>query len=178
MSTHIYKVKGMRCASCASIIERTVRNIEGVKDISVNNGAEKAKITFDTGKTSHHAMNKKLKPLGYTLESENMSEHAEYLGVHQSKQEKLREVSVTRDGVLGALPIASASIFIVAWEILGTYSIVPKMSETMYEFFIMYFLFLPLLFLSPYCLSMRFRARYANSNYRRSWQGRAKWDSR
>lgn len=135
MSTHIYKVKGMHCASCASIIERTIKKIEGVEDISVNNGTERAKVIFDTDKTSHHVFNQKLKPLGYTLESENVSEHAEHLGVNQSKQEKLKEVSDMRSGVLGALPIAGISIFIMTWEILGKYNIVPGMSETMYEFF-------------------------------------------
>ncbi len=135
MGTHIYKVKGMHCASCASIIERTVRKIEGVEDISVNNGTEKAKVTFDGGKTSHHALNEKLKPLGYTLESENVDEHAEHLGMNQSKQEKLKEVSLMRAGVFGALPLAGVSIFIMAWEILGKYDVVPAMSETIYEFF-------------------------------------------
>ena len=125
----------MHCASCASIIERTVKKIEGVEDISVNNGTEKAKITFDAGKTSHDVMNEKLKPLGYTLESENVSEHAEHLGMNQSKQEKLKEVFLMRAGVLGALPLAGISIFIMAWEILGKYDIVPAMSETIYEFF-------------------------------------------
>ncbi len=135
MSTHIYKVKGMHCASCASIIERTVKKIEGVEDISVNNGTEKAKVTFDTAKTSHHALNERLKPLGYSLESENVSEHAEHLGINQSKQEKQKEVSEMRSGVFAALPLAGISIFIMAWEILGTYNAVPAMSETLYEFF-------------------------------------------
>lgn len=125
----------MHCASCASIIERTIKKIEGVEDISVNNGTEKAKITFDDSRTSHHAFNQKLKPLGYTLESENASEHAEHLGINQSKQEKLKEVSAMRSGVFAALPLASVSIFIMAWEILGTYGVVSEMPETISEFF-------------------------------------------
>lgn len=101
----------------------------------MNNGTEKAKVTFDGNKTSHHALNEKLKPLGYALESENIGEHAEHLGVNQSKQEKLKEVSKMRTDMLGALPIAGISIFIMAWDILGKYNIVPEMSETMYGFF-------------------------------------------
>lgn len=135
MHTNIYKVKGMHCASCASIIERTVKKIEGVEDISVNNGTEKAKVIFDDSKTSHHAMNEKLQPLGYTLESENVSEHAGHLGMNQSKQEKLKEVSDMRAGVVAALPLAGLSIVIMAWEILGEYTIVSPMSETLQEFF-------------------------------------------
>ena len=43
----IYKIKGMHCASCASIIERTIKKIDGVEEISVNNGTENAKIIFN-----------------------------------------------------------------------------------------------------------------------------------
>lgn len=135
MSTHIYKVKGMHCASCASIIERAVKKIEGVTDISVNNGTEKAKVIFDDSKTSHHTFNQKLKPLGYALESEDANQHTEHLGINKSKQEKLEEVSKMGNGVFLALPLAGISILIMAWDILGIYSVIPAMSETVSEFF-------------------------------------------
>ncbi len=135
MSTHSYKVQGMHCASCASSIERSIKNIKGVTDISVNNGTEKAKISFDENKTSLRVFNEKLGPLGYVFETENGGVHEEHLGMNQSKQEKLREVSEMRTRVLSALPIAGFSIFIMAWEVLGEYGSVPAMSETIYEFF-------------------------------------------
>ena len=146
----IYKVKGMHCASCASIIERTIKKIDGVETIEVNPGTENAKIAFDTSKTSAESFNTKIEPLGYTLvvpmdhDMKNMSagemgmsenEHAEHLGLNQSKQEKLKEIADIKKGVFGALPIAIISIFIMTWEILGKYNIVPPMSETLYEFF-------------------------------------------
>ncbi|MBP6881123.1 MAG: cadmium-translocating P-type ATPase [Candidatus Pacebacteria bacterium] len=135
MSTHIYRIKGMHCASCASIIERTVRKMEGVSDISVNNGTEKAKISYDENVTSHDAFNKKLEPLGYSLETEIPDIHKEHSGDTQSKREKLKEIADMKSGVLSALPLAGISILIMAWEILGKYQIVPTMPETMYEFF-------------------------------------------
>src|SRR3989338_7365322 len=98
-TSQTYRVKGMHCASCASIIERTVKKIEGVEDIAVNNGTENAKISFDKSKTNPEDFNKKLEPLGYSLimptaESMNMSvdEHAAHLGLNQSKKEKLAEI--------------------------------------------------------------------------------------
>ncbi len=63
--TQTYKVKGMHCASCASIIERTVKKIDGVESIAVNNGTENAKISFDAHTTGPENFNKKLEPLGY-----------------------------------------------------------------------------------------------------------------
>ncbi len=149
MQTQIYKVKGMHCASCANIIERTIKKMEGVEDVAVNNGTENAKISFDKNKTNQEAFNKKLEPLGYTLtipeiHNESMSassmemsesEHSEHLGLNQSKKEKLKEIAGMKKGVLGALPVAIITIFIMSWEILGKYGLTPAMSETIFEFF-------------------------------------------
>src|SRR3989344_8516583 len=101
MKKETYKIKGMHCASCASIIERTVKKIDGVESIEVNNGTENAKISFDTSKTNPKSFNKKLEPLGYSLmtpqvhDMKNMSanmtasemgmnedEHREHLGLN------------------------------------------------------------------------------------------------
>jgi len=138
MSTHIYTVKGMHCASCASIIERTVKKIDGVEAISVNNGTEKAKVTFTDSQLSEQQLNQKLEPLGYTLTPEHRernNEHAEHLGLNQSKQEKLNEIKVMRNGILSALPLAGFSILVMAWEILGQSGFVRVMPETIFEFF-------------------------------------------
>src|ERR1035437_828345 len=125
-----FRIKGMHCASCASIIERTVKKIDGVEDISVNNGTENAKISFDEAKTNAESFNKKLEPLGYSLvipESHNMTakdmnmsenEHAEHLGLNQSKKEKLAEIQDMKMKVISAIPLAVISIFIMAWDIL------------------------------------------------------------
>ena len=146
----IYKIKGMHCASCASIIERTVKKIDGVEDISVNNGTENAKIVFDSSKTSAESFNKKLEPLGYSLiapmdhSMESMSassmgmsenEHAEHLGLNQSKNEKIEEIKDMKSKVMSAIPLAIFSVFVMTWDILAQYSIVPMMSYTLKEFF-------------------------------------------
>lgn len=138
MNTHkIYQVKGMHCASCASIIERTIKKIDGVKEVSVNNGSEKAKIAFDESKVNQDLFNKKLEPLGYSLVREDYSEdeHATHLGLNQSKKEKLAEIKDMKTGVLSAIPLAIISIFIMAWDILAGYNIVVPMSFTVKEFF-------------------------------------------
>ncbi|MBZ1348978.1 MAG: heavy metal translocating P-type ATPase [Candidatus Liptonbacteria bacterium] len=139
---NIYKIKGMRCVSCASIIERTIKKIDGVESVSVNNGTENAKISFNTEKTSPEMFNQKLEPLGYSLvlqTAEGMgmteNEHAKHLGLHQSKKEKLKEINEMKNGVLGVLPLAGISIFIKGWEIFGKYNLVVPMSDTMYRFF-------------------------------------------
>ena len=95
-TTNTYQVKGMHCASCASNIERTVKKIAGVENISVNNGTENAKITFDSKMTSPEIINQNLEPLGYSLVIQTAEEmgttiiaHAGHLELNQSKSEKL-----------------------------------------------------------------------------------------
>ena len=62
-----YGIKGMHCASCASIIERAIKKLMALKMFLVNNGTEKAKISFDSSKTNPDEFNKKLEPLGYSF---------------------------------------------------------------------------------------------------------------
>ena len=101
MHTQTYRVKGMHCASCSSIIEKTFKKIDGVHSAEVNYGTEKAKVSFDESKINPQELSKKIEPLGYSLvvpmehaeqtpEEMGMSadEHAAHLGLNQSKKEK------------------------------------------------------------------------------------------
>jgi Cu+-exporting ATPase len=142
-----YRVKGMHCASCASIIERTIKKFPGVQDISVNSGTENAKISFDQTVTSALDFNKKLEPLGYTLVADeptmssfhdmgmSENEHSAHLGLRESKMEKMQEIEDLRKSVYQAIPLAVFSICIMSWDILGKYNAVPSMSHTTGEFF-------------------------------------------
>src|SRR3989344_3215007 len=150
MYTQTFKIKGMHCASCASIIERTVKKIDGVEEVSVNSGTENAKISFDESKISPESFNKKLEPLGYSLlvpqvhNMKNMSagemgmsedEHKAHLGLSQSKQEKLAEIKDMKTKVISAIPMSIISAIILGWEILIKYEIVPEMNPVLMEFF-------------------------------------------
>src|SRR3989344_8103007 len=129
--TQTYRVRGMHCASCASIIEKSLRKIEGVDSIEVNSGTEKAKISFDESKTNIQKLSKIIEPLGYSLvipvvgrsdlsiASEmgmSESEHSGHLGLNQSKSEKLAEIASMRAMVLSAIPLSVISAFILTGE--------------------------------------------------------------
>lgn len=143
MQTGNYRVKGMHCASCSSVIEKTFKKVEGVHSAEVNYGTEKAKVSFDPSKTNPRDLSKRIEPLGYSLDipttAEEMgmseSEHAEHLGLNQSKKEKLAEVADMRTKVLSAIPIAIFAAIVMGWDILAEYSAIPAMSYTLKEFF-------------------------------------------
>jgi len=138
-----YKVKGMHCASCANIIERTVKKINGVESISVNNGTENAKISFDESKTNPNDFNKKLGPLGYSLVAPmtakemgmSESEHSAHLGLSQSKNEKLVELKTMRNKIISVMPLSIISIFIMGSDIFANLKIAPEMPLTLSKFF-------------------------------------------
>ncbi len=143
MQTRTYNVKGMHCASCSAVIEKTFKKVDGVHSVEVNYGTERAKVSFDASKTNPHALSKHIEPLGYSLDvpasAEEMgmseSEHAAHLGLNQSKKEKLAEVADMRTKVLSAIPLAIFAALVMGWDILGEYSVVPAMSYTLKEFF-------------------------------------------
>jgi len=128
-----YKIKGMHCASCAGIIERTFKKTEGVTSAEVNYGTETAKVAFDEHKVHAKDLSKKIEPLGYSLILEE--DHSKHAGLGQSKNEKLVELTELKNKVLSALPLAVFSILLMSWEILIQFDVLQPMSETLKEFF-------------------------------------------
>ena len=138
----LFKIKGMHCASCAGIIEKTLRKTVGVHSVEVNYGTETAKISFDTSKTSPQDLSGNIEKFGYSLDiptdqemGMSSEEHASHLGLSHPKKEKLMEVKDMRTKVITVIPLAIVSIFIMAWDILAQYSLVPVVSYTVSEFF-------------------------------------------
>jgi Cu2+-exporting ATPase/Cu+-exporting ATPase len=128
----------MHCASCASIIEKALKKIEGVHTVEVNPGTEAAKISFDETKTSLEQLSKVIEPLGYsfimpaantpttvpTAADMHMSvdEHAAHLGLNQSKSEKLAELAAMKTKIVTIMPMAAIAIVIMAWNILAEFN--------------------------------------------------------
>lgn len=146
----IYKIKGMHCASCASIIEKTFKKTEGVQSVEVNYGTETAKVAFDASKTDPKHLSESIEKLGYSLSLDqeisnyaqsaeemgmSIDEHASHLGLNQSKKEKLAELKDMKSKVLSAIPLAIFSVFLMTWDILTQYELAPEMGPTLSEFF-------------------------------------------
>ncbi len=141
--TETYKIKGMHCASCAGIIEKTFKKTAGVQAAEANYGTEAVKVTFDEATVTPHHLSEKIEPFGYSLiipetaKEMGMSaeEHAEHTGINQSKKEKLAEVADMKYKVLSIIPLALLSIFVMGWDILGQLRIVSEMSLFWSELF-------------------------------------------
>ena len=120
-------IKGMHCASCALVIEKTLSKTEGVKEVKVNYGTEKASIEYDKDKVSLTKMSDLLKPFGYEfIESEPpqgaVMSNAGYNNpalqkTDPAKQQKLLELEDQKSKVQFALPIAIMVFALMMWEI-------------------------------------------------------------
>ena len=138
----IYKIRGMHCASCASIIEKTLKKIEGVRSVEVNYGTESMKIDFDGSQTSSASLSALIEPLGYSLiipsageMGMSSNEHAAHLGLNQSKTEKLKELADMRNMILSIIPLTVFSIFVMGWDIVSQFTILPPIPYFWKEFF-------------------------------------------
>ena len=142
-TTKTYQIKGMHCASCAGIIEKTFKKTEGVDSTEVNYGTETMKISFDETKINPDHLSQKIQKLGYSLVLPTAQEmgisdggHTGHLGFTQSKKEKLMEVAEMRSKVISVVPLALLSILVMSWDILSEYHLVPAMSLWVKDFFV------------------------------------------
>ena len=64
-------ISGMHCASCALIIEKQVKKLDGISSVNVNASTEKASVIFDEDKISNNDIIKSIKKSGYGVVDSN-----------------------------------------------------------------------------------------------------------
>ncbi len=130
MSTElkIYKVKGMHCASCVSLIQNKVQKIDGVATCEVGMSSEKATVTFKDIPISIETINKTLHPFGYSFEdSEQVAKKTEsHDHMKMMEQDQSNEMKYV-------VPMVIFSFIMMLWDVLSKNSIVPVMPENVYE---------------------------------------------
>ena len=69
-------IEGMHCSSCAAIIEKSIKKVNGVKEANVNFAAEKASILVDESVAKKEDLIKAVEKAGYkaSLTKQNQSE--------------------------------------------------------------------------------------------------------
>ncbi len=60
-----FTVKGMHCASCVLIIEKSLKSTEGVSGANVNLITEKATVTYDSDKVTDKELVSAVSNVGY-----------------------------------------------------------------------------------------------------------------
>ncbi len=134
----VYKVVGMHCASCVSLIQNKVQKIEGVETCDVGLSAEKATVTFKDAPVAIETINKTLHPFGYSFE--DTAKEAAAMGM--SEMDHARMDHTKQSGGINpmsemkfVIPMVIFSFIMMLWDVLSKNHLVPVMSETIYEFF-------------------------------------------
>lgn len=125
-------VTGMHCASCAAIIARKLKKLDGVAECTVNFGTEKATVSFDPAKVDFPAMNREISQLGYSLDAahgDGQPEpgHDPHAGHDMApvttdaaaKERKLRELHELRGKTEFSLPITIVIFIGMIWDVVA-----------------------------------------------------------
>lgn len=106
-----FSIKGMHCASCVGVIEKSLKKLEGVSGASVNLAMEKANVAFDPDKITDTDLASAVANVGYKaeLEQEQKSEEEE-------RAEKQKNLNKLRNKVIISLSLGG---IIIAGGFLG-----------------------------------------------------------
>ncbi len=115
MTQQILKVKGMHCASCASIITKKLSALPTIHSVSVNYANEKAQINFDEKNVSIEQMNDEIGKLGYSFvvpqdELENKKKDTDI---------NHNEIDSLKNKLEFILPITLAVFILMMWDTLA-----------------------------------------------------------
>ena len=143
-----FPIKGMHCASCASIIRRKLEKLEGVESCTVNYGTEKAQVSFYSQKVNVPKMNEEIGKLGYSLidtQADMPIDHSMHEGHDMMtpvssdasiKVQKLKDLAKLKRHVQIVLPMVAVSVLVMIWEIgADPLKLWPKMQVDIMEFF-------------------------------------------
>ena len=82
----VVKIGGMTCAMCVKTIESALKKLDGIVDVNVNLGAEKAYIIYNSKLVTIIDIKKAIEEAGY-----------QYLGVEGEEAEDLEKIAYERD---------------------------------------------------------------------------------
>lgn len=103
-------ISGMHCASCAKVIERSLRKVPGVKEANVNFAAEKARVNFDLGKVTLDDLIAAVKSAGYRAAlADNSDPEAE-------RKRKEKEIKNYRTKFLAALLFSLPMLYFMLFD--------------------------------------------------------------
>ncbi len=93
-----FSIKGMHCASCVTLLERSLKKVEGVSNATVNLATEKATVTYDADKVSDQHLSSAVSNVGYQALIGDEARHEQ-----DEQAEKQKELKELRNKVIVSL---------------------------------------------------------------------------
>ena len=134
--TQTYKIEGMHCASCVSLIQNKIKKLDGVVSCEVGLASKKAVVTFTEAPLPLETLNASISPLGYTLaftETNTHSTHAHgATGKHDGHDQS--DETKTAFEMKFVVPMIIFSFIMMFWDVLQSNKLIAPMPENVYEF--------------------------------------------
>ncbi len=119
------RIDGMDCPTCATVIEHALARIDGVLEAKVSYAAERLRLEFDSEKTSHKAVKRRIEALGYQLLE--LHAHAGWWAEHRELVFSLAAGVLLLGGWLGGLAGASNAVsigfYLAAYAVGGFFTL-------------------------------------------------------
>lgn len=110
----IVPIGGMTCASCAKTIEKSIKKLDGVKEVSVNFATEKAKVIYDPEKVRLSQIKDAVAKAGYkALEIETGKE------INEDKNRRQQEMKTLFNKFIVATIFTIPLLYIAMGHLLG-----------------------------------------------------------
>jgi P-type Cu+ transporter len=93
-----YPIKGMHCASCVRVIEKSLTRTPGIKNAVVNLATEKATVTYDQEECTEENITSAVEKVGYKVVTDENA-----ISEDQEKIEKVKELKKLRNKVAVSL---------------------------------------------------------------------------
>ncbi|MCH8326688.1 MAG: heavy metal translocating P-type ATPase, partial [Bacteroidetes bacterium] len=97
---------GMTCVSCVARVEKTLKKIDGIKNVSVNFASEKASFKIDKSKINYNKIVKAIEDAGYIIELPDEKTKANETEMEKNKKDdkaKIFELKLKKDVVLSII---------------------------------------------------------------------------
>lgn len=114
-----FLIEGMHCASCAGLIERSLRKVSGVSEANVNFAAEKARVIYDRRLTNVAALVERVHQAGY------QARVADTVTPEEERRHRAAEAAGFRNRFLAGLLL---SLPLLYFMLLGFFPVLPGRS--------------------------------------------------
>ncbi len=124
-----FSIKGMHCASCVLVLEKSLKGVDGVAQANVNLATEKATVEYDPNKVTDKELASAVSNVGYQalINEELQSED-------QEKARKQKELAALKNKVILSLIFGG----IILWgSFPGLMDIAPKLLQNFWLQFLL-----------------------------------------
>ncbi len=135
LQTRSIPVVGMHCASCANIVGRQLKKLDGVTESRVSYAQEEATVTFDPTVVNISQMQESVAKAGYDLVDETSVQHEDELmsshGEHDHREMLKKEALEKQHRLVWQLaPMTILTFVYMLYELLGRLVSLPMVFES------------------------------------------------